>query len=138
MTLLGGTLGGDMRRLLLVHIVRIVVTVVSIPLILHVQLGQPVGRISIFTADSEPVSLRDIAILALCAVLGLALSRLLRFPSGTMIFALILRAAAHVSGLVETALPPWVSAFMQVIVGSIAAIPPIRGRQAHALSSRIR
>jgi membrane AbrB-like protein len=90
MTLLGGMFGGDMRRLALVHVVRIVLTVVSIPLFFQILLGHPIGRTSPFV------------------------------PTSLMVFALIFSAAAHASGVTQAVLPSWVSALMQVVIGSIA------------------
>jgi membrane AbrB-like protein len=119
MTLLGGMLGGDMPRLVLVHIVRIVSAVVLIPLFFQLMLGQSVGRIPL-TADITSVAVEEVLIFALCAGAGMGLGRLVRFPAGLMVFPLLFSAVAHGSGLVHSTLPLWVTALMQVIVGSIA------------------
>jgi membrane AbrB-like protein len=119
MTLLGGMYGGDMRRLALVHVVRIVLTVVSIPLFFQIWLGHPIGRTSL-ASPSLPLSFTDAALLLICAAAAYGLSRIIRFPAGLMVFALIFSAAAHASGVTQAALPSWITALMQVVVGSIA------------------
>jgi membrane AbrB-like protein len=120
MTMLGGMLGGDMRRLVLVHVVRIVVTVFSIPLIFQIGLGHSISRISPASMVETTFSMVDIAILVSCAIAGYGLSKAVRFPAGTMVFALVFSAAAHVSGITGASLPPWAMVLMQIIVGSIA------------------
>jgi membrane AbrB-like protein len=120
MTLLGGTFGGDMRSIVLVHSTRIVVAVFLIPIFLQILLGHPVGRVSPFAAASVGLSLRDVVVLSLCAIAGFALARIVRYPPGTMIFALVFSATVHVLGISEASLPPWVTALMQVLIGGVA------------------
>jgi membrane AbrB-like protein len=120
MTLLGGMCGGDVRRLAIVHIARVVLIVVAVPLFLQIQLGEPVGRISVFASGAVPISLADAATLTFCVLAAQALGKLLRFPSGSLIFALILSAALHISGVLEVTIPAWMTALMQVVVGLVA------------------
>jgi membrane AbrB-like protein len=120
LTLLGGMLGGDMRRLILVHVVRIIITVVSIPVFFQILLGHPIGRTPLFATAPHPLSVEDIGVLGLCGLAAYVLSRVLRFPPGLMIFALIFSAVVHASGITHAVLPPWATALMQVVVGSIA------------------
>lgn len=120
MVLLGGTLGGDLRRLVLVHVMRIIVTVITIPLFLQILLGHPIGRVSPFASNGHAISLDDLAVLGVCGFAGYVLSKVARWPTGMMLFALLLSAAAHVTGLTQTVLPPWTNAMLQVVIGSIA------------------
>ena len=120
MTLLGGSLGGDMRSLVLVHSARILLAVFLIPLILQVLLGHPVGRVSPFAATASTLSYADATLLIFCAIGGFALSRILRYPTGALVLSLALSAAIHGTGLSSATPPPWVSAAMQVLIGAVA------------------
>jgi membrane AbrB-like protein len=66
------------------------------------------------------LSLRDVVVLGLCAIAGFALARIVRYPPGTMIFALVFSATVHVLGISEASLPPWVTALMQILIGGVA------------------
>jgi uncharacterized protein len=120
MTLLGGSLGGDMRSLVLVHSARILLAVFLIPLTLQVLLGHPVGRVSPFAATAGKLTHSDTSLLMLCAIGGFTLSRILRYPTGALVLSLALSAAIHATGLSSAAPPPWVSAAMQVLIGAVA------------------
>lgn len=118
MTLLGSQYGGDTRRLVLVHSVRIVAVVFAVPFIVSVMVpgglvhGAPVHAASAAT----PL---DWALLLGCAVVGGLAGRRLRAMGGVMILPMLLSAAAHGSGLTALAPPSWLVAAMQVVIGCI-------------------
>lgn len=120
MTLLGGTYGGQMSRIVLVQMARIIIVVFTIPILLQIVLGQRIGAVSPLAPALSPLSGEDAGILFLCALLGFGISLAVRFPAGAMLFPLLLSAAMHVTGVTQAVLPPWVLAIMQVVIGGIA------------------
>lgn len=59
----------------------------------------------------------DAGILVLCGVLGLYGAKALRLPSAHLFGPMALSAAAHLGGIVSTAPPGWMVAFVQVFIG---------------------
>lgn len=135
LSLIGGSLGANMRRLVVVHAVRILLVVFTVPFALQILLGTPIGR-TVPTATVETaLSGFDWAVLAACAFAGYGVSRFIRFPGGPMVFALIFSVAVHVTGVTEAAPPPWLVAVVQVVLGAVvgtrfAGIRWIEARQA--------
>jgi membrane AbrB-like protein len=120
LTLLGASLGGDIRTLALVHSVRIVVVVFSVPFALQFIVGHPIGRVLPGASGSLHTEWADWLILAGCGVLGYAIGRVFTVPGGVMLPALLLSAVAHATGLSEAYAPDWLVAAVQLIIGSAA------------------
>jgi membrane AbrB-like protein len=120
MTLLGGTLGGNMRTLVLVHAIRITATVFTVPLALQLVLGHPIGRSAFPAAAGGGLEPRDWIILGLCGLAGYGIGKLVRFPGGIMITTMLASAAVHGSGLSEAVPPAWLVALVQVVIGAVA------------------
>jgi membrane AbrB-like protein len=118
MTLLGSQYGGDTRRLVLVHSVRIVAVVFAVPFIVSGMVPGGLTRAAPAHAATA-ATLLDWALLLGCAVLGGLAGRRLRVLGGVMILPMLLSAAAHGSGLTALAPPAWLVAAMQVVIGCI-------------------
>jgi membrane AbrB-like protein len=118
MTLLGSQYGGDTRRLVLVHSVRIVAVVFAVPIIVSgmVPGGLVRGAPTHATSAATPL---DWTLLLACAVIGGLVGRRLRAMGGVMILPMLLSAAAHGAGLTALAPPTWLVAAMQVVIGCI-------------------
>jgi uncharacterized protein len=119
LSLIGGSLGANMRRLVVVHAIRILIVVFTVPFALQMLLGTPIGRTVPTAAPAVVPGGFDWVVLAACALGGLGLSRIIRFPGGPMVFALIFSVAAHASGLTKAAPPPWLVATIQVVLGAV-------------------
>lgn len=119
LSLIAGSLGGDMRRLVVVHATRIVFVVFTIPFALQILLGESVGRTVPTAVGETMLSGVDWIVLTGCAVAGYVISRFVRFPSGPMIFPLILSMAFHVSGVTDATPPAWLVAVVQVVLGAV-------------------
>lgn len=118
MTLLGSQHGADTRRLVLVHSVRIVTVVFTVPFIVSGMVPggiAPAGHAQAALAGTP----LDWALLLGCAVLGGVAGRRLRALGGVMILPMLLSAAAHGAGLTALAPPGWLVAAMQVVIGCI-------------------
>jgi hypothetical protein len=119
LSLIGGSLGAHMRRLVVVHAVRILLVVFTVPFALQLLLGVPIGR----TVPTAPTAVAltgfDWVVLAGCAFAGYGVSRIIRFPGGPMVFALIFSVVVHASGLTQASPPPWLIATVQVVLGAV-------------------
>jgi len=117
MVFMGGRLGGDERRMSLVHSVRILITVLLIPLWFRLFQGyvpDDTGGLGTLAG----LALTDGAILAACAIVGAVAGRLLRLPAAPLIGPMILSAAAHLSGLTRASPPAEIVNIAQVVLGA--------------------
>ena len=62
--------------------------------------------------------LLDLAVLAVCGVLGVYGGQLLGLPAAGLLGPMVLSAAAHLLGLVEGSPPGWLVAAAQVVIGA--------------------
>lgn len=120
LTLLGASLGGNMRVLVLVQSVRVVTVIFAVPFGLGLLTHQDLSGAQLPTTFTGALSLADWGIFAACAVGGYILGRTFAIPGGIMIAALILSATAHALGITEARPPFWLVALVQVVIGTIA------------------
>lgn len=119
LSLLGGALGGDVRRLVIVHLIRILAVIFVVPIVLQIYVGHPIGRISPLDAHTAYLTLRDWLVLGLCACLGYWISTFFKFPAATMLCPMVLSMLVHVTGITQAAPPPWLVAGVQVALGAV-------------------
>lgn len=119
LTLLGGSLGGHMRTLALVHSVRIVTVVAVVPLLLRLADDNVIGGAVPAAATSAALGVQDWLFLGGCALGGYLLGTFVRLPGGVMVGALLISAAVHGLGMTEVVPPYWLVALVQVVIGSI-------------------
>jgi len=121
LTLLGSTLGGQVRTLVLIHAARIVVVVFTVPFIVR-YLVEPDALSSAAAAGKSvlagPTPL-DWVVMTVCAVAGYFLGRPLRSFGGVMLGPMLLSAVVHIAGITEVSPPYWLVAAMQIVIGSI-------------------
>jgi hypothetical protein len=118
MTLVGAQMGGDVRVIPLVHSVRILIAVFTIPFWFRFTHEltplAAAARIGIFD-----VPLLDYFVLASCAVIGALVASRLRLPSAGLMGPLFLSAALHLTGITHSRLPFLLVAAAQVIIGTM-------------------
>lgn len=116
MTIVGGALGGDERIIALVHGVRILLIVLTIPFWFKFFEGYHPGQIP--GVSGADIPWRDLIILGICGYVGFRLARTLRMPAATLTGPMILSAAVHLSGITTSTPPVELIALAQMIVGS--------------------
>ncbi len=121
MTMLGAQFGADVRKLVLVHSIRIIAVVLAIPFVLtlltDVDLrGIGPGAIGRGFGSISPL---DWSILSACAVVGYLIGRPLRSFGGIMLIPMVLSAIVHGLAISTAAPPGWLVAAMQVMIGCI-------------------
>jgi hypothetical protein len=115
MIALSDQLGGDQRRVSLVHGARLLFIVSTIPFIAQVFGYRPPERPSSLDLEFDPAGL---ALLAALGALGYVLARRLRLPAATFIGPLLGSAAAHLTGWIEIDPPYLLMAIAQLVLGS--------------------
>lgn len=116
MLLLGGALGGDERKISLVHAVRILLTVLIIAFWFRFFEGYRPGSITALGSIHD-IAGKDFLILALCAV-GYPIARLLKVPAAPLIGPMVLSAAIHMTGVTAAKPPSELVNLAQVVIGT--------------------
>ncbi len=115
MAILGDRAGGDLRTISLVHATRILLIVLTVPLAFRLLGYLPPGT---STAPPPGIEALDLAILAVCGVVGVLGGTWLGLPAAGLLGPMVLSAAAHLLGLVDGAPPGWLVAVAQVVIGA--------------------
>lgn len=116
---LGEAAGADGQMLVLLQFLRLILTVVAVPVGFMILTGEAVGSSGGARIGSGDALLRgDLALLAVAAVAGYFLGKWLRFPAAIMTGPIALSAAFHLAGWTEGVPPDWMVAVTQVVVGS--------------------
>jgi len=118
MTVIGGALGGDEKRIILAHAGRIVVSISIIALWFRVILGYEVRGVSLAADPASSMTILSALILIGCAVVGAWIGGKLRLPAPGLVGPLLLSAAAHISGLTQSSPPALIIVAAQVILGA--------------------
>ena len=114
---LGEARGANVPAIVLAHSLRIVVTIALMAFLFRVVLGHDVGAAQ---ATAGPaLGPFDAGVLVASALLGSVLGLGLRLPAPTFLGPLVLSAAAHMSGLTESAPPTLLVIVAQVVLGTI-------------------
>jgi hypothetical protein len=115
MIALSDQLGGDQRRVSLVHATRLLFIVSTIPFIAQAFGYRPPARPSGLEFTFAP---SDLALLGALGAFGYLLARRLRVPAATFVGPLLGSAAGHLAGWIETEPPYLLMALAQLVLGS--------------------
>ena len=117
---LGEEAGADVALLTVLQFLRLIGTIIAVPLIFWGVTGHAVGSASgvQMVGASVPLGLREVAILLAAGVLGVWVSQLLRLPGAIITGPILLSSAAHALGWVEGVPPGWLIAVTQIVVGT--------------------
>ena len=117
MTLMGEEAGADIRKLTLIHACRVAWVLFLIPMLLtYVLVATPAPTAAQATLNSW--SLTDGLILLACAAVGYPVARLLRIPADKIIGPMVLSAALHLSGFINSVPPSELTLTIQIVLGS--------------------
>jgi uncharacterized protein len=116
---MGEAKGADVPAIVLAHSLRIVLTIGLMAVLFRLVLGHEVGGSGAFLPARSGLDWIDAGILALCALAGAFLGKRLHLPAPTFLGPMILSAAAHLSGVTESAPPGLLVIAAQVVQGTI-------------------
>lgn len=120
MLVLGAEQGGDEKRIALAHASRILLVIGFVALFFGLVLGVTSGgRGGATWIGLGELGLRDYAVLALCAVAGVFLGRLLCLPAAAVLGPMLLSGAAHYFHVVDVPPPTVLVIAAQVVMGTI-------------------
>lgn len=119
MVTVGQAKGGDARTIALVHSSRILLIVLSLPIVLDLVTGEhmtsrPQSGLSVLDAPWTT----ELWLLA-TGIAGLAIGRLLRFPAADLMGPMLASAAVHMSGITEFKPPYELVAAAQLVLGTV-------------------
>lgn len=116
---LGEEMGADVRLLTVLQFLRLILTIVFVPLAFMALTGQVVGSASGAAMGSPaPLSVVDVVILLACGAVGVFGARALRVPAWIITGPLALSSLVHVMGWVEGVPPGWLISVTQVVLGT--------------------
>lgn len=117
---MGEEAGADVRVLTALHFLRLILTIVTVPLLFWALTGQVVGSASGAKMAGSGVTLAatDWLLLALAGGLGAALGRAVGLPGWIVTGPIALSALLHATGLVQGVPPRWLVATTQVVLGT--------------------
>jgi len=118
MTLIGESMGGDPRRIILAHAARIVLTIGAIAIAFRWWLGVDLTGVS-RAAEAPPLDWADAALLVGSGVAGVALGYVARLPAPSLLGPMAVSALVHLLGWTSGAVPPWPVLVAQVVLGTI-------------------
>ena len=117
MVLIGTAMGGDERTISLMHTVRLMLTVLVIPLWFRIFEGYVPGTRG-GNSWFSGVDAGEAAILGVCAVAGVWLAAKIRLPAPQLVGPTVLSAAVHLAGISEAGPPDALVAAAQVVLGT--------------------
>jgi uncharacterized protein len=113
MVIMGDQAGGDVRRIALVHAVRILFIVMAVPILVR-SLGMDLPAVPQAKAAAGWI---DILGLLAAAALGGWLGQLCRLPAPALLGGMLVSAVGHALGVLEGAPPVLAIALAQLVIG---------------------
>lgn len=111
-------LGISIRRLGLIHTMRVTLIVLALPFLIEGLLGQDLTRSISGGSSLLDTSFSTLSIMALVALVGWWVSDKTQIPGGVMIIPMLMTAVLQLSGLAKTAVPFELVIIAQVILGA--------------------
>lgn len=118
MMIVGKEMGGDDRRIVLTHASRILLTVLTIPILFRLTSEIDMTDRSRFGVGLTDVALRDYVLLGLCT-LGLPVARWLKIPAPMLVGPMLASATLHLSGVTSAQPPMLIVNTAQWVMGTI-------------------
>ncbi len=117
-TALAEEAGADLRVVTAQHFIRIILVVVSVPLLFLFLHGDVVGSFAGESLATSGYAFKDVALIFTIALTGLLAGRFIKLPvshmMGPLLFALIL----SVTGVVQIDVPVWMTHLAQLMIGT--------------------
>ena len=117
---LGEEAGADVALLTVLQFLRLIGTIITVPLLFWGLTGQAVGSASgvQMVGAGAVLGAADVAVLLVCGGAGVVVARALRFPGWIITGPICASALAHGAGWVEGVPPGWLVAMTQVVLGT--------------------
>ncbi len=110
--------GADLRVVTTQHFIRIMMVVVSIPLIFFVVQGDAVGSAAGETLATAAYDVVDVGLILAIALVGLGFGHVAKLPVSHMLGPLLLALTLSISGVIEIEIPEWMMHLAQYMIGT--------------------
>ena len=118
MLFLGGAAGGDEKRIALAHAARILIVIMFVVVYFWLALGvTSTGGAN--WVGLNALTVRDYAILTVCAVAGIFVGKALRLPAAPVFGPMLLSGIAHLAGWVTVSPPTLFIVIAQLVIGTV-------------------
>lgn len=117
---MGEEMGADHRMLTMLQFLRLILTIILVPIGFTVLTGHAVGSAGGVTMPGAGMSLgfSDVALLAGAAVIGAFIGVRSGIPAGWISGPILVSGAIHLAGWTQTVPPGWLLAVTQVVIGT--------------------
>jgi len=117
---LGEEAGADVRLLIVVQTLRLILTIITVPMIFLALTGHTVGSAAgaAMIGAAAPLNLQDIALMVGAGLIGAQAGKRLRLPGYIITGPLLCSAVLHVTGAMQAIPQGWLIAVTQVILGA--------------------
>lgn len=117
---MGEEAGADVALLVLIQFLRLILTIVFVPIMFLILTGHSVGSSAgvVMTGGNNPLEALDILVLTVAGIGGYFVGKALRFPAAIMTGPLAASALAHLMGLTDAVPPAWTISMTQMVVGT--------------------
>ncbi|MEM9605182.1 MAG: AbrB family transcriptional regulator [Pseudomonadota bacterium] len=110
--------GADLRVVTSQHFIRIILVVVSVPLLFLFIEGEAVGSLAGETLATSDYDATDVAVIVGIAMVGLMIGQQTKLPVSHMLGPLLLALLLSVGGFIDVNIPPWLGHAAQYMVGT--------------------
>ncbi len=117
---IGEQMGAEPRMLTMLQFLRLILTIILVPLAFGWMTGHSVGSGggAVMTGADLPLGLRDVAIMLAAGAVGAWVGVRMRMPAGWITGPILLSGLAHLTGVIETVPPLWLLSVTQVVIGT--------------------
>ena len=109
--------GADLRVVTAQHFIRIILVVVTIPLLFLVVQGDAVGSLAGESLAVASYEVLDVVLILAIAATGLFVGRAIKLPVAHLMGPLLLGLMLCVAGVIEIDLPQWLQHLAQLMIG---------------------
>jgi membrane AbrB-like protein len=117
---LGEEAGADVRLLTVLQFLRLILTIVTVPILFWALTGHSVGSaagIQMVGAD-QSLSASDVVLMILAGALGATVAKRVKLPGYIITGPIVFSAALHLGGYLQGIPPHWLIATTQVVLGA--------------------
>lgn len=114
---MGEEMGGDPAMLTMLQFLRLIVTIIAVPVFFSVMTGHLVGSAGGASLSRAPMMLADLPWLVAAGAIGGVIGWRLKLPGGMITGPILCSALVHLSGLAHGNPPGWLVSATQVVIG---------------------
>ncbi len=117
---MGEDAGADVRMIAILQFLRLILTIILVPVAFTWISGHAVGSASgaVMPGSDLGLTFPDVALLTAAGVVGFFAGRALRFPAPQVTGPILISGLLHLTGVTGTVPPGWLVALTQLVIGT--------------------